>query len=62
MKISDSSFDHKSLGVLQLVEGMDAETKGVDGTIRLDPLASTKHIYVISLINRLGKNESQAPS
>jgi hypothetical protein len=29
---------------------MDAETKGVDGIIGLDPLASTKHIYVIHLL------------
>jgi hypothetical protein len=62
MKIFDPSFDHKSSRVLQLVEGMDAKTKGVDGAIRLDPLASTKHIYVISFINRLGKNASKAPS
>lgn len=56
MKIFDPSFDHKSSEVLQLVEGMDAKTKGVDGAIGLDPLASTKHIYVISIINILGKN------
>jgi len=41
MKIFDPSFAHKSLGVLQLIEGMYAETKGVDGVIGLDPLAST---------------------
>jgi hypothetical protein len=53
MKFFDPSFDHKSFEVLQLVEGMDVETKIVNGTIELDPLASTKHIYVILLINRL---------
>ncbi len=61
MKFFDPSFDHKSFEVLQLVEGMDVETKIVNGTIELDPLASTKHIYVILLINRLWKNAS-APS
>jgi hypothetical protein len=44
MKIVDPSFDHKSSRVLQLIEWMDAKTKGVDDAIRLDPLASTNHI------------------
>jgi hypothetical protein len=34
---------------------MDVETKVIDGIIRLDPLASTKHICVISLIDRSRK-------
>jgi hypothetical protein len=41
---------------------MDVETKGVDGIIGLYPLASTKHICVISLIDRSKKNASKVPS
>jgi hypothetical protein len=40
---------------------MNAETKGVDGVIGLDPLASTWHIIVISLFDILGKNASKVP-
>jgi hypothetical protein len=41
MTIFDPSCDHKSSRVLQLIEGIDVETKGVDGAIGLDTLAST---------------------
>ncbi len=58
MKIFDPLFDHKSLGVLQLVEGMDAKIKWIDDTIRLVPLTSTKHIYVVSFINDLEYNDA----